>query len=249
MPRIKLTLAYDGTAYHGWQIQPQQSSIQGKLEAALQKLTQETIRIQGAGRTDAGVHALGQVAHFDTASSFPAHEWIRALNAVLPEDIVVHDVAKVDREFHARFSAKEKEYRYQIFNAKQPAPLERQTRWFVRYVLDVGKMEEAAKALRGSHCFTSFCATDTDVEDHNIDLNQIQIVKKGEQIDIIFRASRFLRYMVRNIVGFLVEVGRGKRFPEEVETILAAMDRRAAGLTAPSHGLILVKVIYSGGQN
>lgn len=244
MPRIKLTLGYDGTAYHGWQKQPHQSTVQGHLEDALYRLTQQPLCIYGAGRTDTGVHALGQVAHFDTSVSRTPAEWIRALNAMLPEDIVVNNVEEVDESFHARFSACGKTYRYQILHAKQPAPLWRHTRWFVHYDLDVTRMRDTAKTLVGLHCFTSFCAADTDAPNHVIDLQQIHIEENGAFIDITLNAPRFLRYMVRNIVGFLVEAGRGKRSSDEIPDLLAAKDRRAAGPTAPPQGLILVKIDY-----
>ena len=244
MPRIKLTLGYDGTAYHGWQKQPHHPTVQGHLENALYRLTQQPLCVYGAGRTDAGVHALGQVAHFDTSVSRTPAEWMRALNAMLPEDIVVNAVEEVDEAFHARFSACAKTYRYQILHAKQPAPLWRHTRWFVHYDLDVTRMRDTAKALVGLHCFTSFCAVDTDAPNHWIDLQRIHIEQNGTFIDITLNAPRFLRYMVRNIVGFLVEVGRGKRCPDEIPDLLAAKDRRAAGPTAPPQGLILVKIDY-----
>lgn len=244
MPRIKVTLAYDGAAYHGWQKQVRQVTIQGVLEDALYRLTRQCTRVHGAGRTDAGVHALGQVAHFDASASFSPTEWVRALNAVLPQDIAVKNAALVDEAFHARFSAKAKTYRYQILNAKQRVPLLRFTRWLVRYDLNLSEMRQAAKSLTGLHCFTSFCAAETDVADHDIDLNEIQVEQNGAEIEITFKASRFLRYMVRNIVGLLVEVGRGKRSADEIPEILAAKDRRAAGPTAPPHGLILVSVGY-----
>lgn len=244
MPRIKLTLAYDGSAYHGWQKQVHQPSIQGTLEVAVEKLSQQPTRVHGAGRTDAGVHALAQVAHFDSAADFSENEWVRALNAVLPEDIVANHARIVDDDFHARFSAKGKTYCYQILNAQYPSPLLRHSRWHIHSPLDVGEMRIAAKALFGPHCFTSFCATETEVTDHNIDLKEIRIQENGEQIKITFSAKRFLRYMVRNIVGFLVEVGRGKRSADEIPEILAALDRKTAGPTAPPQGLILVNVDY-----
>ncbi len=244
MQRVQLTIGYDGTHYHGWQKQPQLTTLQGTLEDVLLKLTQETIGVYGAGRTDAGVHALGQVAHFDTETVFSSLEWKRALNALLPNDMVINDAALVGESFHARFSAKMKTYRYQILNAKERVPLARGTSWFVRNDLDLNEMRIAAAALSGLHCFTSFCAADTDVPNHEIDVTPIQLEQEGKQIIITLQASRFLRHMVRNIVGFLVEVGRGKRKANEVATILAARDRTRAGPTAPAHGLILVKIEY-----
>ena len=244
MPRIKLTLAYEGTHYYGWQKQVGHPSIQGQLETAVQKLTQQITRVHGAGRTDAGVHALAQVAHFDSAADFLETDWVRALNAVLPDDIVVNKAVFADENFHARFSAKGKRYRYRILNTKQADPFIRNQVWHVQDGLDLRAMQIAAKALSGAHCFTSFCAAETDVSDHDIDLNDIQIGQAGDEIRIVLNARRFLRYMVRNIVGFLVEVGRGRRTPEEIPSILAAKNRSAAGPTAPPQGLMLVQVDY-----
>lgn len=244
MPRIKLSIAYDGSAYHGWQKQPNQNSIQGQLETALQKLTQEVIHVIGAGRTDAGVHAMAQVAHFDSSADLSPARWVRAINAVLPKDIAVNKALFVEEDFHARFSAIAKTYRYQILNAKEHSPLSRHSRVHIHYDLDLTKMKTAAKALSGLHCFTSFCAAGSVVPDHNIDLNEIQIQQDGNGINITLNARRFLKYMVRNIVGFLIEVGRGKRSADEIPNILAALDRRAAGPKAPAHGLILMQVYY-----
>ncbi len=244
MTRIKLSIAYDGSAYHGWQKQPKQTSIQGELENALQELTQTITPVTGAGRTDAGVHALGQSAHFDTKTSLSPARWVRALNALLPIDIAVNTAEFVDENFHARFSALSKTYRYQILNAKEHAPLSRHHRVQIHYDLNLKKMRAAAKALSGLHCFTSFCAAGSVVPDHNIDLDQIKIQKMGDRINITLNARRFLKYMVRNIVGYLIEVGRGKRGAEEIPGILADLNRKAAGPTAPAHGLILVEVRY-----
>ncbi len=244
MQRVKLTIGYDGGHYHGWQKQENHRSLQGTLEAALQKITQNPTLVYGAGRTDAGVHALGQVAHFDTEADFSPAEWQRALNAVLPEDMVIEAAVLTGEDFHARFGAKMKTYRYQLFNAKYRAPLLRHAHWWVRSDLDLGEMRLAAKAFEGRHCFTSFCAADTDAPDHDIYLEPIQITQNGAEIDITLQAQRFLRYMVRNIVGFLVEVGRGKRKANEVAEILSAEDRTKAGPTAPAHGLVLVQIVY-----
>jgi len=244
LTRVKLNLAYDGSAYHGWQKQTQQNSIQGELETALQQLTQKLVRVTGAGRTDAGVHALGQSAHFDTDMSLSPSRWVRALNALLPADISVNTAELVEGDFHARFSAIGKTYRYQILNAKEHDPLSRHQRLHIHDDLDLKKMRMAAKTLSGLHCFTSFCAAGSVVPDHNIDLNQINIQKTGDEINITLSARRFLKYMVRNIVGFLIEVGRKKRRADEIPDILNALDRKTAGPTAPAHGLILLEVRY-----
>ncbi len=218
--------------------------MQGEVETALSRLTQKHITVYGAGRTDAKVHALGQVAHFLSDGRFQAEDWPRALNALLPPDIVINTAEQVDDSFHARHTAKNKQYRYIIHNGLQRSAFTHRTAWFLRQRLDLEQMSKAALALRGQHLFTSFCAAGSEVKNHLIDLKQLRIIKEGDQITITLEATRFLQYMVRNMVGFLVEVGRGQRSADEVPDILAALDRRAAGLTAPPHGLFLVKVEY-----
>ena len=244
MHYYKLTLEYDGTAYHGFQKQPHQLTIQGSIETALSDLTQETIKIIGAGRTDAGVHALGQVAHFQLNKTISKTELLRGVNALLPYDIAVKKVEEVTASFHARYGAKRKVYRYFIHNSAIRSPWKRQTSWHFGCPLDIAKMRKAAKSLLGTHDFTSLCATDNDAPDHIVDLFKISIFKKEEQIQITIMASRFLRYMVRNIVGLLVEIGRGKRDVNTIGQILDGKDRRLAGPTAPPHGLFLVEVKY-----
>lgn len=244
MALIKLTLEYDGTYYHGWQKQPYLTTIQGTLEKALSRLTQNSIQVYGAGRTDAGVHALGQVAHFSPPVPFQPEVWVRGLNATLPEDIVVRSADPVSDSFHARFSAKGKTYTYFLHNAQQRSPFRRQAAWHLPRTLDLKKMRVAAKQLLGEHDFTSFCAAAGEAENRLVDLREIRIEQRGEEIRITVEAPRFLQYMVRNLVGFLVEVGKGRRLGKEVPSILAAKDRRQAGPTAPAHGLFLVRVEY-----
>ena len=218
--------------------------MQGELEAALTRLTQKLITVYGASRTDAKVHALAQVAHFSSDPRFQTEDWPRALNALLPRDIVINTAEQVDDSFHARYTAKSKQYRYMIHNGKQRSAFTHRRAWFIREELDLIQMSEAAAALTGKHLFTSFCAAGSEVKNHLIDLKQIRITKKSDQITITLEASRFLQYMVRNLVGFIVEVGRGQRSADEVPGILRALDRRAAGLTAPPHGLFLVGIDY-----
>jgi len=244
MAVIKLTLSYDGSAYHGWQRQTHLPTVQGQVEAALARLTQKTTPIYGAGRTDAGVHALGQVAHFLTERPFLPEDWVRGLNALLPKDIAVTRAEAVDADFHARYSAKEKHYRYLIQTAAPRSPFRYRTHWYYPKALDCRQMSTAAEALCGAHRFTSFCAAGSDAKDYLIDLKRIEIEEKADRIALTFIAPRFLQHMVRNIVGLLVEVGRGKRSAKDVPPILAAEDRRIAGPTAPPQGLFLLKVIY-----
>lgn len=244
MKRFKLTLAYDGSTYHGWQIQNHHATIQGEIEAALGRLCQESIRIYGAGRTDAKVHALAQVAHFDSAKLFTSEIWQRGLNALLPQNIVVKEVQAVSETFHARFSAHNKHYRYQVLNAAFRDPMEGTRKWHLSGSLDLRAMDSAAKKLRGQHCFTSFAASSTEVENHEIYLKTLTLNQLGDTITFRLEAARFLQYMVRNLVGFLVEIGQGKRAVGEVDGIFAAKDRCAAGLTAPAHALTLMQIDY-----
>lgn len=244
MAVIKMTLEYDGTYYHGWQKQPHLTTIQGTLEKALSRLTQHSIQVYGAGRTDAGVHALGQVAHFSPPVPFQPEVWVRGLNALLPEDIVVRSADTVSDSFHARFSAKGKVYAYFIRNAPGRSPFRRLTAWHLPHPLDLKKMRGAAGRLLGEHDFTSFCAAAGEAENRRVDLREIRIEQNKEEIRITVEAPRFLQYMVRNLVGFLVEVGKGRRLGKEVPLILEAKDRRQAGPTAPAHGLFLVRVEY-----
>ncbi|MFY9270585.1 MAG: tRNA pseudouridine(38-40) synthase TruA [Candidatus Manganitrophaceae bacterium] len=241
---VKLTLEYDGTDYHGWQVQPHLPTLQGTIEKALRQLTNCAVRITGAGRTDAGVHALGQVAHFKPPVPFDPATWVRGLNALLPDDIAVRSAETVPPTFHARFSAKKKRYTYFIYHRHVRSPLHRRSAWFLFQPLNLEKMREASLLLIGRHDFTSFCAAAAERNDRVVDLQKIQIEQDGEEIKITFEAPRFLQYMVRNMVGLLVEVGRGKRSVEEMSTILKGRDRRLAGPTAPPQGLFLVKIDY-----
>jgi tRNA pseudouridine38-40 synthase len=241
---IKLTLEYDGTHYHGWQRQPRLGTVQGSLEQALHQLTGKPIRITGAGRTDAGVHAFGQVAHFAPPVLFDSQTWVRGLNALLPDDIAVRSAEEIPTSFHARFSAKRKTYAYFIYNHPRRSPLHRRTAWHVFQSLDLSKMRRASRLLTGRHDFTSFCAAGSESEDRVVDLQKIEIKKESDQIKMTFQAPRFLQYMVRNLVGLLVEVGRGRREISEVSQILKRRDRRLAGPTAPPQGLFLIRIDY-----
>jgi tRNA pseudouridine38-40 synthase len=241
---VKLVLEYDGTNYHGWQRQPNRPTVQGALEAALFQFTRQPIAVFGAGRTDAGVHARGQVAHLVAEQSVDSTAWMRSLNALLPRDIAVCHVEEVAPTFHARYSAREKVYEYRIHHAPHRSPLHRQRAWHVWYPLNLRAVRAAAGAMIGVHDFHAFCASDYEGDNHQVDLREIGLTKRGDQIRITFRADRFLKYMVRNLTGFLLEVGRGRRSPDEVAPIIASRDRRQAGPTAPPQGLTLMRVIY-----
>jgi tRNA pseudouridine38-40 synthase len=249
MPTVKLILEYDGSRFAGWQRQPDQPTIQEAVETALFQLTQETVSVIGAGRTDSGVHALGQVASFRTERQWTPREWLRGLNAKLPEDIAVRSAAIASDDFHARYSARGKLYEYRIVNRGERPALARAYLWHVHKPLDEPAMKEAAAHLIGSHDFSSFEGTLTDNEDPICELRQLSIEKRADVMTIHAYADRFLKHMVRAIVGTLVEVGHGKRAPEALATILAAKDRAAAGRTAPPHGLFLLRVDYHTAAN
>lgn len=241
---IRLTLAYDGTAYHGWQIQPAAPTIQGCLLASSDRVLGETVRIAGASRTDAGVHALAQVASLATTSSIPAIAIVRALNAGLPADIRVLDAREVDSSFDARRSARSKRYAYLIDNGAIPMPLTLRYSWHVRTPLDLEPMRAALRLLRGRHDFSAFCAAPGRDRDPTCRVQATHVVRGRRLIAVVLSADSFLHHMVRNIVGSLVEVGRGRHAPEWIGRVLASRDRRLAGATAPARGLILVRVLY-----
>jgi len=244
MPTVKLVLEYDGSRYAGWQRQPDQPTIQEAVETALFKLTQQTVTVVGAGRTDSGVHALGQVASFCIDRDWTPHEWTRGFNARLPEDIAVRSAAIMPDAFHARYAARGKLYEYRILNRPERPAVERGYFWHVYKPLDPEAMGQAAAFLVGSHNFTSFEGTLTDNEDPICQLQQLSLTQQGDLISIQAYADRFLKHMVRSIVGTLVEVGHGKRTPESLSDVLMAKDRTAAGRTAPAHGLFLIRVDY-----
>jgi tRNA pseudouridine38-40 synthase len=244
MPTVRLILEYDGSRYAGWQRQPDQPTIQEAVETALFQLTQESVFVIGAGRTDSGVHALGQVASFRIERQWTPREWLRGLNARLPGDISVRSAALMPDDFHARYAARGKLYEYRILNRGERPALDRAYLWHVHKPLDQAAMAQAATVLIGSHNFSSFEGSLTDNEDPVCHLQQLSIVREGDLIKIHAYADRFLKHMVRAIVGTLVEVGHAKRTPQSLSTILAAKDRTAAGRTAPAHGLFLIRVDY-----
>ena len=244
MKRIKLTIAYDGTNYCGWQIQPNGITIEEILNKALSKMTGEEILVIGASRTDSGVHAMGNVAVFDTETTIPAEKIAVALNQRLPDDIVITKSEEVPLNFHPRYCNCSKTYEYHIINTRIPIPTKRLTNYFVSYVLDIDKMRQAASYLVGEHDFVSFCNVRTDVENTVRTITALDILTNGNEITIRITGNGFLYNMVRIIVGTLVRVGRGFYEPEKVKEILEAKDRKAAGVTAPAHGLMLVEIKY-----
>ena len=245
MRNIRLCVEYDGTEYCGWQRQENGLSIQQRIEEAIGRMTGVQSRVIGSGRTDAGVHAVGQVANFHTDSRLEERSLLMGLNSLLPPDIAVRGVREVDPSFHARFDAKSKMYLYRICNRPVRPALERRFAWFIWEPLDLEKIVESLDLFRGTHDFSSFCSTHADSEDHVRTILDITVVKQEKDtIRISMEADGFLRYMARTIVGTLVEIGRGKRCLDEVNEILAAKDRKRAGLTAPPQGLFLQEVKY-----
>ena len=245
MTRYKLTLEYDGRGFVGWQRQDNGPSVQAALEAAVERFCGEAVTVHGAGRTDAGVHALAQVAHIDLDQETGADTLRDALNFHLkPAAVAVLAAEAVADDFHARFSATERAYRYRIVNRRAPLALDRGRAWFVPVPLDAGAMHEAARALLGKHDFTSFRAGGCQAKSPVKTLDALEVSRDGDEIRIEARARSFLHHQVRNMAGSLRLAGEGKWTRADMERALAARDRRAAGPTAPADGLYLVAVRY-----
>lgn len=241
MKRVMLTVAYDGTNYHGWQIQPNVVTIESVLNETLSALLQEEIKVIGASRTDTGVHALGNIAVFDTQARIPAEKISYALNQRLPQDIRIQASKEVPQDFHPRRQNSRKTYEYRIWNSAFPMPVYRLYTYFTYVPLDVGAMQEAADYLVGEHDFKSFCSVGTTAESTVRTIYEIVVERTGEMITIRVVGSGFLYNMVRIIAGTLMEVGKGSFAPEKMKEILEACDRAAAGPTAPACGLLLVQ--------
>lgn len=244
MRNIKLTIAYDGTAYKGWQVQNNQRTIQQELEKAIFALFGGKHTLYGASRTDAGVHALAQVANFKTISRIHVSKIPLALNSLIPEDIVVKKAEEPDLDFHSRFAATSKIYRYDIYNSKSRDPFRERYSCRVPYVLDVPLMRAEADFLKGRHDFRSFQASDKRERSSVRTIRNIEVKKKGRNVTIHVEGDGFLYNMVRNIAGTLIDIGRGYLSPGSVRRILSSGDRTKAGPTAPAKGLFLVKVKY-----
>jgi tRNA pseudouridine38-40 synthase len=246
MKNIKLVLEYDGTNYHGWQSQigSGMPTIQDVLEHSLKTFTGESIKTVSSGRTDAGVHALGHVANFTTTKTMPAEAWAPALNHMLPPDIRIQSSEEMPEDFHARFSASGKTYKYLILNRQAPSALSRNHVWHIGRKLNLSVMRRGAAFLVGKHDFSAFrgsgCGAKTPVRT----IRSVSVRKRGEFVEILLQADAFLMHMARNIVGTLVEAGLGRFRAEEIKRILASKDRKIAGRTAPPQGLYLVEVYY-----
>lgn len=239
---IKLIIEYDGTDYAGWQYQENAPTIQNEIEKALNLIIHEDVNVIGAGRTDAGVHARGQVANVKIFSSIPCDKLQRALNGVLPKDIVILNVEEVPNEFHARFSATSRYYTYTI--STKPSALERRYCWYVKYPLKIDDMQKTASMILGSHDFSSFCRANSDVDHHYCTVMRSEWSLEFNKFIYHIKADRFLHGMVRALVGTMVEIGRGYTSSDEFIQILSQHDRKKAGITAPAKGLILEGVFY-----
>lgn len=244
MKRIKLIVAYDGTNYNGWQVQPTGVTIEGVLNETLTQLTKEAVTVIGASRTDSGVHALGNIAVFDTNTKIPPEKISYALNQWLPEDIVVQDSCEVPMDFHPRRCESRKTYEYKILNRTFPLPLNRHDCYFTYRKLDVEKMQQAAQYLIGEHDFKSFCSIHSQAETTTRTIYDLTVKKEQDLITIRVTGSGFLYNMVRIVAGTLLQIGIGERSPNEMQEILQAKDRTAAGPTAPAHGLTMIGIKF-----
>lgn len=243
--RIKLVVAYDGTNYCGWQVQPNGETIEGVLNRELSSLLGEDIKVTGASRTDSGVHSLGNVAIFDTDTRIPPEKISYALNIRLPEDIVVQDSCEVAPDFHPRHCNSRKTYEYRILNRRFAMPTRRLDTYFYHRPLDVERMQQAARYLKGTHDFKSFCSVNTVVEDTVRTIYTLQVIKDADDIITIrVQGSGFLYNMVRILAGTLIQVGIGAMEPEQMTEILEAKDRSASGPTAPALGLTMMGIEF-----
>lgn len=259
---VRLLIEYDGTNFHGWQKQANLPTIQGELEDALTRITKQPVKITGAGRTDSGVHAAGQAANFSSALRLDESSWVKAINSLLPPDIVIKNAEYVPTEFNARYNAKSKIYQYIILNSDQTSPFLRNFVWHVKQPLSISSMKDAAGYLTGKHDFSSFRASECSAKSPVRTLDMLEITpQKGDRFIFpswvsqdknsslpffffTFEARSYLQHMVRNIVGTLIEVGRGRFKPSDIQDILNKKDRCCAGPIAPSHGLFLMEIRY-----
>ncbi len=244
MKRVKLIVAYDGTNYCGWQVQPNQTTVEGVLNATLREFFKEDITVIGASRTDSGVHAMGNVAVFDTETRMPAEKISYALNQRLPEDIRIQKSEEVEADFHPRHQECRKTYRYRVVASEFPNPVKRLYTHFVYRALDLEKIREAASYLVGTHDFKSFCSVNTQVKETVRTIYDIQVKQIEDEVIFEVNGNGFLYNMVRIIAGTLLQVGMGAINPKDIPEILEAKDRTKAGPTAPAKGLMLVEIEY-----
>lgn len=246
MHTIKCTIQYDGANFSGFQIQPDKRTIQGELERALTKLHKgKAIEVHASGRTDRGVHAVGQVIHFQSPNDLAPRNWKQALNTYVPDDVYVTTVEKMPAHFHSRYHAVEKEYRYKVYQGKEYDVFKQLYTHYVPYPLDLAKIEEACTYLQGEHDFTTFSsARDTTKGSKVRTLTDVSCRQEGDELVFAFRGDGYLYNMVRIMIGTLLDVGRGKRDPASIPALFAAKDRQLAGATAPAEGLYLWEVTY-----
>ncbi len=245
MRNIRLLLQYEGTRYQGWQRQQStENTIQGKLEALLGRMCGEPVEVQGSGRTDAGVHALGQVANFHTQSDMPVEEMLAYINRYLPEDIAVTEAAEAPPRFHSRLNARGKHYEYRIINSEIPDVFRRRYALEVPKPLDVDAMERAAGMLLGEHDFKSFTSAKKSRKSTVRRIDEISVAREGDVLCFSFKGNGFLHHMIRILMGTLLEVGMGERSPESMRELIAAGDRAQAGPLLPAKGLVLVEVYF-----
>ena len=245
MRNIKLTIEYDGKDFKGWQKQPNKPNIQGEIERAIYNITKEEVDLIGSGRTDAGVHALGQVANFKTNSNIPIEKLALAINSQLKKSIIIKKAEEVDERFHSRYNAKHKTYRYIINNSPCGTAIYRNLEYCFPIKLDVAKMQEAAKYFEGEHDFKAFKSSGTSAKNSVRTIYNASVKQEGEKIIIELTGNGFLYNMVRIISGTLLDVGLQKIKPEEIKNIIEEKDRQKAGKTLPAHGLYLVEVKYN----
>jgi tRNA pseudouridine38-40 synthase len=242
--RLRLLVEYDGTDFAGWQRQPGQRTVQGALEDAVRAMTGESVFIRAAGRTDAGVHADGQVASLDLQANIPVHGILRGLNTILPADLSLLEVSEAAPDFDARFSARGKVYRYTVWTHLVRSPRRARDTWHVRHPVDAEAMRAAAAALVGEHDFRAFRASDCDRKSTRRVVRRLEVDRQGALLTIDVEATAFLKNMVRILVGTLVDVGRGRIEANVIPRMLETGDRTIGGMTAPAHGLTLLRVIY-----
>lgn len=245
MRNIRLLLQYEGTRYQGWQRQKStDNTIQGKLETLLSRMCEEKIELHGSGRTDAGVHALGQVANFHTECNMPVEDMLRYINSYLPEDIAVVELTEAAPRFHSRLNAVGKHYEYRIINSGIPDVFRRRYALEVNESLDIAAMERAAEFLLGEHDFKSFTSSKKGKKSTVRRIDEIKINTEGDVLCFSFKGSGFLHHMIRIMMGTLLEVGMGKRSPDSIDEVIEARNRESAGMLVPAKGLILVEVYF-----
>ncbi len=244
MPRVAIGIEYDGRRFCGWQRQDHALSVQQLVEHAASRVADEPVVVHAAGRTDAGVHALGQVAHFETSAERERRSWLLGINSNLPPDISISWVQETEPEFHARYSAEARTYQYIILNQPSRSALWAERAWWLHATLDVESMRSAARRLLGEHDFSAFRAAQCQARTPRRNLQVLEIGERGSFLCFTVRANAFLHHMVRNIVGSLLRIGRGEESPEWLADVLASRDRSRAGMTAPACGLCLVRAHY-----